>query len=62
MKNLFLSCIQISLTLVFLALVWSVTSALAQDAKNTGDSSRMVRAFVTNFGGAGVSVIDVQKG
>src|SRR5260370_33834689 len=45
-----------------LVLVWNCTLCSAQDIKNRGNSAKAVRAFVTDFGGDGVSVIDPERG
>src|SRR5260370_41995827 len=48
--------------LVLLALMIGVAISRAQDNKNREESSRAVRAFVTNWGGTDVSVIDPERG
>lgn len=47
--------------MILLALVIGVTTSSAQD-ENRKEYSTAVRAFVTNFGGDGVSVIDPERG
>ncbi len=47
---------------VLLALVIGVKTSSAQDNENRKEYSKAVRAFVTNFGGDGVSVIDPEHG
>ncbi len=47
----------LAIAYVFLAPVWGVTPSMAQDVKRTA-----VRAFVTNFGGDDVSVVDPESG
>lgn len=53
--------IRVSLITVLLALVGNTGPSGAQESKRPAASSPMVRAFVTNFGGAGVSVIDPER-
>ena len=45
----------------FLLLCSMATESIAENVAAPGDSVTAVRAFVTNFGGNGISVIDVSR-
>ncbi len=62
MKIALISCIGAILAFAFLVLMWRVAPSIGQDIKHHGGSSKVTRAFITNFGAGGMSVIDSERG
>lgn len=62
MRTKHILCSSMAPVLILLALLIGVTANKAQDTENREGNSRAVRAFVTNFGGDGVSVVDPERG